>query len=53
MRFVRFISLQEIIDITINLILNYIASLNITKNQFKKLYPLLHRRLIFLLKENV
>ena len=52
MRFVRFISLQEIIDITINLILNYIASLNITKNQFKKLYPLLHHRLVFLLKEN-
>ena len=39
MRFVRFISLQEIIDITMNLILNYIANLNITKKEFKKLYP--------------
>ena len=39
MRFVRFISLQEIIDITMNLILNYIANLNITKKEFKNFYP--------------
>ena len=41
------ISLQETIDIAINLIFNHNSNLNITKKELKNFSFLLHRRLLF------
>ena len=45
-------SLQETIDILINLTFSYNTTLNITKEELKKLFLLLHHSLIFFLREN-
>ena len=45
-------SLQETIDIVINLTFSYNTTLNITKEELKKLFLLLHHSLIFFLREN-